>query len=293
MHFDRITTLGDILDLNASAFLNAATKLARLHQVFHGLSQFKEDVLVQESIWTLDREVKSFKIEAEQIGARLAVVLADRFIERLSAVPCVVTVAQATGVLSEIESRFADYLVEIRLFVLYPQEVDFMNRADVLANYDGFSLKFPKVAFEVEEAGKCYALGRYTACVFHAMRMLELGLGALSTRLGIDDPSKPSEKNWGKILEKIRLRVDELWPKRNRSSGSEGAAFDELYANLEAVRNPWRNATMHVETIYAPHEALHILRCTVYFLLRLGLVCNEEGVAPDGPGFGELMLSEP
>lgn len=59
--------------------------------------------------------------------------------------------------------------------------------------------------------------------------------------------------------------------------GSEGAEFEALYANLDAVRNPWRNATMHVETIYAPHEALHILRCSAFFMSKLNTLCDENG----------------
>jgi hypothetical protein len=39
-------------------------------------------------------------------------------------------------------------------------------------------LKFASASFEISEAGKCFALGRYTACVFHLMRVMEVALDA-------------------------------------------------------------------------------------------------------------------
>lgn len=35
--------------------------------------------------------------------------------------------------------------------------------------------KFPGAAYDVEEAAKCLALSRSTACVFHLMRVMEVG----------------------------------------------------------------------------------------------------------------------
>src|SRR5437764_11503208 len=39
--------------------------------------------------------------------------------------------------------------------------------------------KFPVVADDVEEASRCYALGRNPACVFHLMRVTEACVQAL------------------------------------------------------------------------------------------------------------------
>lgn len=37
---------------------------------------------------------------------------------------------------------------------------------------------------DISEAGKCYALGRYTATVFHLMRAMERAIHVLSEKLG-------------------------------------------------------------------------------------------------------------
>ena len=45
--------------------------------------------------------------------------------------------------------------------------------------------RFPRAIVDIEEAGKCFALGRFTACVFHLMRVVEAGLAAISRSLNI------------------------------------------------------------------------------------------------------------
>jgi hypothetical protein len=277
---DRFASLKEMLELNAPSFLGAATSLARLHQIFSGLSSSFGEKLIPESVALILPSVRSFNTELDAIGARLAGMSAKRFIQRLEQVPCELTVGNAVHALNDIESRFADFLSEIQLFTLSPQETPFMSSAEDLLDSPGFSVAFPSGSFEIEEAAKCVALGRYTASVFHGMRMLEIGIRALAKRLGIPDPTKPSEKNWAKILSAIKNQIDQLWPSTARLANSEGAAFEGLYAHLDAVRNPWRNATMHVETIYAPHEALHIIRCAAFFMTELAKLTDEDGVPP-------------
>jgi hypothetical protein len=271
-----------MLELSAPSFLAAANNLVRLRTLFGSITT-SDELLIPQSVENISGMVESFKVEAEKLGARLSAVAAERLLLTIRREPCEMTVGHAVGALADIESRFVDHLTEIQLFVLNPQETPFLAPADSLVDMEGFSTAFPSAAFEVEEAAKCIALGRYTASVFHGMRMMEVGIRALSKRLGVPDPTRPAEKNWNIILKTIKEKIDELWPPNTRLAGSEGTAFEELYANLDAVRNPWRNATMHVETIYAPHEALHIIRCAAFFLRRLSKLTDENGVPPPDP----------
>jgi hypothetical protein len=60
----------------------------------------------------------------------------------------------------------------------------------------------------------------------------------------------------------------------DRSSG-DGALF--LHASLDAVRNPFRNTTMHVEKKYTDDEAEHILALVKGFMKKLASRCDENG----------------
>ncbi|HWN42015.1 MAG TPA: hypothetical protein VNW71_07310, partial [Thermoanaerobaculia bacterium] len=48
---------------------------------------------------------------------------------------------------------------------------------------EGVAAAFPSAVIDIEEAGKCYALSRYTACVFHLMRVMESALRVLASTL--------------------------------------------------------------------------------------------------------------
>lgn len=138
--------------------------------------------------------------------------------------------------------------------------------------------KFPKEgAFEIDEAAKCLGLARPTASVFHLMRTMEVGIKAVSRCLSIPDPIKPVERNWGKMLDKIEGEIDKRWPNSADRVHGDGQFFEALYGLLEGEKNPWRNATMHVENKYTDDEAEHIFFAVRAFMRKLASRCDEDG----------------
>jgi hypothetical protein len=107
------------------------------------------------------------------------------------------------------------------------------------------------------------------------MRMLEIAIRAIAKRLSIDDPIKPAHKNWSVVLKVIKEKLDTL------DRGNEKEFLLGIYALLEAVRNPWRNATMHVEQVYTEAEARHILQSTAILLQKMAIVFDENGSSID------------
>ena len=67
---------------------------------------------------------------------------------------------------------------------------------------DQVAVKFPSASFDIEEAGKCLALDRSTATIFHLVRIIETGLRTLGKSL--NDPSLDPIRNptWETILRK-------------------------------------------------------------------------------------------
>ena len=70
-----------------------------------------------------------------------------------------------------------------------------------------FQTKFSSSGFELEEASKCMALGRSTAAVFHLMEPMEIGLNATAKCLRIPPPTGGGDRNWGRILQKIKTEM--------------------------------------------------------------------------------------
>ena len=270
----------EMLELKARSFMGATVELRQLQNNIVNITD-KNVVVTEDDRRTFLRPHAAIMIEAlKSIGASSALASANRLNAAINDQANQITYNNVADLLRDIESRFADHLDDIKMVVLNQSDTMLMKGADSLIELDNFSSSFPNASFEIEEACKCIALQRYTAAVFHSMRTLEIGIRALAKRLGIPDPTNANERNWGIILGAIKTKIDNTWPKKIRFPNTEGAKFDALYVTLDAVKNPWRNTTMHVETIYVQHEAIHIVRCSAYFMRDLFKLSDENGVEP-------------
>jgi hypothetical protein len=133
-------------------------------------------------------------------------------------------------------------------------------------------------ASEIDEAGKCFALFRYTACVFHMMRVMETGIRAVAKCLGVPDPVKDADRNWGNMLRGIKVEID----KRNKAPQgwaitNDKVFFEDAYGSIDAVKTAWRNPTMHVEKTYGEEQASNIFEATRGFMMKLADRCDEDG----------------
>jgi hypothetical protein len=177
----------------------------------------------------------------------------------------------------EIHGRLVDELSLVKAFVLEDTKAVLYEPPDPLFGLE-VAAKFPtEAAFEIDEAAKCLALNRPTAAVFHLMRTLEVAIRAVARCLQIPDPLKPAERNWGFILGEIAKGINTEWPGTAARMSGDGMFFESLRASLEAVRNPWRNATMHVEKKYTEDEAEHVFVAVKGFMKTLASRCDENG----------------
>ena len=136
--------------------------------------------------------------------------------------------------------------------------------------------KFPSLTYDLTETCKCLAFERYTASAFHALRCLEAVIRAMSKCLGIPDPIKGSDRNWGKMLPRLKEEKERRWPSSGLHTG-DGITFDELYGALAGMQNPYRNATMHLEKQYTHEEARHLLELVNGLLARGARRMDENG----------------
>src|SRR6266403_2878692 len=85
-----------------------------------------------------------------------------------------------------------EHNLDLRRFMFVPaDQAIYWNSFFTLG--DEFLITFPHVAkVELQELGNCFAAGRWTACVFHSMRLAEHGLRKLakSMQVRITDKNK-------------------------------------------------------------------------------------------------------
>jgi hypothetical protein len=137
--------------------------------------------------------------------------------------------------------------------------------------------KFLSATYDIEETGKCLALGRSTASAFHSIRCLEAAIRGIARCLGIPDPTRASDRNWGAVLGTVRDELARRWPGSSNRMSGDGEFFDNAYTALAAMQNPWRNATMHLDQKYTPDEARTIFETVKGFMQRIASRMDENG----------------
>lgn len=161
--------------------------------------------------------------------------------------------------------------------ILPPDKAELFESSNPLfgSNVD---TQFPSISYEISESGKCMALGRSTASVFHSIRCLESGIRAISRCLGIPDPTRASERSWHKMLEKVKAEIERRWPTASNKLSGDGQLFDGLYGALAAIQNPYRNSTMHLDQIYTEDDANHIFVMVGGFMKKIASKMDEQGL---------------
>jgi hypothetical protein len=106
------------------------------------------------------------------------------------------------------------------------------------------------VNVEMCEASKCLALGRYTACVFHLMRAMEVAVQVFGKKLGVNlvklvpKAKRVSELSWDQILNELNPRLSAL-PQNTVPRKRRHEKFSAAQSYLKGVKDGWRNPTMH------------------------------------------------
>jgi HEPN domain-containing protein len=154
--------------------------------------------------------------------------------------------------------RAFDELKE-RFYLCVPTENERLYKQPKPLFGDAVDASFPLAAEDISEAGKCLALGRATASVFHLMRAMESAIQALSARLGVQN----IEREWGKLLSDINDKIAAM-PK-----GSERDKWSENSSQLYHVKQAWRNNTMHPKQTYSEEEARKIFEAVNVFMTGL------------------------
>jgi hypothetical protein len=133
------------------------------------------------------------------------------------------------------------------------------------------SKAFPSSNFDIEEAGMCISLSRGTACVFHLMRVMEVGLRSFARNLGI---SVPDDKNWGHILREISAAITRL-PDGTTTEKEHKEFCSGATAHLSSVKDAWRNPVMHVRGAYTGEQAEDIFTHVRSFIRQLATRIQE------------------
>jgi hypothetical protein len=176
-----------------------------------------------------------------EIDLSLSVMAIDRLLELLNDEKTTHDVFRTVS--HEIQQRVRDEL-SLRLILYIPS-----NRTSFyefsLRGWEPVIERF-RCNFDIEEAGKCLGVGRFTAAVFHLARATESAVLELQCFLGDSDP----KAHFGGVLSRLEALAqrtefrnvpDNLKPYRK--------FLMDILPQLHAVKDSWRNKVAHVDRI--------------------------------------------
>ncbi|MEA2758581.1 MAG: hypothetical protein QOH65_1194 [Methylobacteriaceae bacterium] len=200
---------------------------------------------------------KGWKTEFEKLGLRMCAAHADRLIAFATSKEMVYQ-HEVSRLLHELGNRLSDECRLSHFWHLSDTEAAYIEPKEPLFGTD-VDNHFSALAEDIAEAGKCIALARYTAAVFHLMRTMEGAVQMLSQNLGIANPSR----EWGKLLSDIRPKIEAM------EKGELRNAWSENFTLLYHVKQAWRNDTMHPKQTYTGDQATELFAAVRSFMRDL------------------------
>lgn len=129
---------------------------------------------------------------------------------------------------------------------------------------------FPEAVPEIQAANRCLALDEWTACVFHAMRVLEHGIVFLGGKVDLT-PTETAYENWKNLVDQIekRIRQREQDLPKGTAKSEHLKALSQAATQFDHFRLAWRNHVMHGRDRYDSREANEVLTAVRRFMKRL------------------------
>jgi hypothetical protein len=210
---------------------------------------------------SVSKSLKSISRELGAIGLRVSKGLVDERLANIQDAP-IFYIEQFCQAITDCIRHETESLT---LIYVESDKLKTFEQSDLFG--DNVFQHFPEADYDIRESGNCLALGRNTACVFHCMRVLEHGLGALAKKFrGI----KFNHATWNTIIEQIEQKIR---AKKNIKKTSKQRVDEQFYSQLATqfvfFKNAWRNYTAHRQFIYDAEEAERIFNSVREFMRYL------------------------
>jgi HEPN domain-containing protein len=160
-------------------------------------------------------------------------------------------------------------------YYVRPENVDRYNEQNLFGRKVTDS--FPNAREDIEAAGKCLALGRSTASVFHLMRALEVGMRSLAQRVGME-----FTPNLAAFIDDIRKQTDAPNVQKSQALKAMDPFVKDALSDLMSLKLAWRNPTLNFMRNYSEEEAEDIFRSAKRLMSHLAEWLKEIPQNPSG-----------
>lgn len=188
----------------------------------------------------------------------------------------------------ELQERLIDEMHGRKFFALSMAEAE--HYTWYWKGWEEVFSRFPNAMTDVEEARKCLALGRYTAAVFHLMRVTEAAV--LEFQCFLNPPPDP-KAHFGSVLTKLdQLSLKTEFKNLPNHLKPYADFLKDVLPQLHAVKASWRNKVSHIDDriiiadVFTEEMALGIYDATLLLMKKLANGLPPKATA-DEPGSTE------
>lgn len=116
--------------------------------------------------------------------------------------------------------------------------------------------QFPSVTPELRKAANCFALGFYTAAVFHSVRAVEIGMREIAKSLSVSFSYPLEQANWFQVVNQIEAKIKEIGNLPKTADKDKNLNFySEVAMQFRYFNDAWRVRASHAREDYDEIEA--------------------------------------
>jgi hypothetical protein len=192
-----------------------------------------------------------------------------RIMENLENKHMIISCGEMRDDLRELRRRCEDEFKAAYFLHLEPTQAEMYQKPD--KDWESVGSRFYKVKYNIEESGKCFALERYGASVFHVLQVAEYGVIQIAELMEVGG-DKPG---WAQ-LKKLQTLIAEPYPKRSPLAQKHSQFLEDVLHLAVIVKDNWRHKLDHVDnqivwvdTDFSPLVAGEIISATRAFMRKL------------------------
>ncbi len=252
-----------MLRITAETYMNLGTVISEFSFMFYAAETALDMPIKAEEQADLKKFLLSLKKHADELNLKVSSGILDK---KLADLPQ--NQREFELLISVIKEE-----IKSHLFLYIPRHRAIYH--ELVSNFESFK-SFPDATHEAIRAGSCYAVGEYTACVFHSMRMAELGLKSLAKYLNVSFPFPIELADWQNIIDKIESEIKELNKLPKSAEKDEKLKFcSGAAAQFRYFKDAYRKHVAHARENSGEYQEFNILEKTNEFMRILSKRLSE------------------
>lgn len=130
--------------------------------------------------------------------------------------------------------------------------------------------KFSEASRDIASAARCLAMDEWTACVFHSMRVIELGLRRVAIELDVSTAASADYESWGTLIDQIERAIKDIGQEpRSTEKAHRLRFYSAIGMEMRYFKDAWRNHVSHSRVTYDESQARAVFAHVRDFMQQL------------------------